>query len=218
MEKLIHVKVGNTNLEGMLNIPENAKGIVLFAHGSGSGRFSPRNNFVANVLQQDNLGTLLIDLLTKHEDEIFETRFNIALLTERLIAIAHWLKNQSETKNLPIGLFGASTGAAAALEVAAAVGEGIKAVVSRGGRPDLAKNVLGKVVSPTLIIVGGNDFGVIELNQEAFVLLNCMKKFEIIPHATHLFEEPGALEGVAKHAKNWFMQYLPTSTKSGSKK
>lgn len=208
MEQVIHVKVDNVSLEGMLNVPKNGKGIVLFAHGSGSGRFSPRNNFVANVLHQANLGTLLIDLLTKQEDEIYQTRFNIALLTERLIAIVHWLKKQKETQNLSIGLFGASTGAAAALEVAAALGKDIKAVVSRGGRPDLAINVLEKVVSPTLIIVGGNDFGVIELNKEAFELLICKKKFEIIPHATHLFEEPGTLEEVARLAKDWFVKYL----------
>lgn len=215
MEQLIHVKADGHNLEGMLNIPENAKGVVLFAHGSGSGRFSPRNNFVANVLQEGTLGTLLIDLLTKQEDEIYETRFNIDLLTERLIVIVDWLKKQPETKNLPIGLFGASTGAAAALEVAAARGEEIKAIVSRGGRPDLAISVLGKVVSPTLIIVGGNDFGVIELNQEAFDLLNCTKNFQIVPHATHLFEEPGTLEEVSRLAKNWFEKYLHATSKSG---
>lgn len=216
MEQLIQVKTDQNILEGMLNIPENAKGLVLFAHGSGSGRFSPRNNFVAKVLQQGNLATLLIDLLTKKEDEIYENRFNINLLTRRLIATIHWLKKQDESKNLPVGIFGASTGAAAALEVASALGDEIKAVVSRGGRPDLAANVLDKVLSPTLIVVGGDDYGVIELNQEAFDLLNCVKKFVIIPHATHLFEEPGALEEVAKLAKNWFEKYLPA--KIGSSK
>lgn len=208
MEQLIHVKSKENNLEGMLNIPKNAKGVVLFAHGSGSGRFSPRNNFVADILRQRNLGTLLIDLLTKEEDKIYENRFNIDLLTERLIACVEWLKNQPATKNLSIGLFGASTGAAAALEVAAIEGEEIKAVVSRGGRPDLAAHVLKQVASPTLFIVGGDDFGVIELNQQAFALLKCIKKFEIIPHATHLFEEPGALEEVARLAKDWFDKYL----------
>lgn len=208
MDQLIHITVGPNTLEGLLNIPKEAKGIILFAHGSGSGRFSPRNNFVAKVLQQGNLGTLLIDLLTKQEDEIYENRFNISLLAERLIAIVHWLKKQPETKNQSIGLFGASTGAAAALEVAASMGDGIKAIVSRGGRPDLAKKVLKKVVSPTLFIVGGNDFGVIELNQEAFDLLKCMKKFEIVPRATHLFEEPGTLEEVSRLAKNWFETHL----------
>lgn len=207
MEQLIHIKVGENILEGVLHIPEEAKSLILFAHGSGSGRFSPRNNFVANVLYQGHLGTLLIDLLTKQEDSIYENRFNIALLTERLIAIIHWLKKQPETKNLSIGLFGASTGAAAALEVAATLGQEIYAVVSRGGRPDLAAKVLGKVVSPSLFIVGGNDFGVIELNQEAFALLQCPKKFEVVPTATHLFEEPGTLEEVARLAKNWFDKY-----------
>lgn len=208
MEKLIQVKTGENLLEGMLHIPEKAKGIVLFAHGSGSGRFSPRNNFVAKVLQKANLGTLLIDLLTKEEDEVYENRFNIALLTERLVATLKWLKKHQETSHLSIGLFGASTGAAAALEVAAILGKEIKAVVSRGGRPDMAMNVLDKVVSPSLFIVGGNDFGVIELNQEAFEVLNCTKKFEIIPHATHLFEEPGTLEEVARLATQWFEKYL----------
>lgn len=170
--------------------------------------FLPRNNFVANVLHQAELGTLLIDLLTRQEDEIYENRFNIGLLTERLITIAHWLEKQPETKNLSLGLFGASTGAAAALEVAAAMGEKIKAVVSRGGRPDLAMPVLHKVASPSLFIVGGHDFGVIELNQEAFDQLDCIKKFEIVPRATHLFEEPGTLEEAARLAKNWFEKFL----------
>lgn len=208
MEQLIEVKAGPNNLEGVLNVPKNAKGVVLFAHGSGSGRFSPRNNFVAQVLNKGNLGTLLIDLLTKKEDEIYENRFNIELLTERLKSAIQWLQQTQETKLLSIGLFGASTGAAAALEVAAQLKEKIKAVVSRGGRPDLARHVLGQVVSPTLIIVGGNDYGVIELNREAFELLTCEKKFEIIPGATHLFEETGALEEVARLAKNWFEKYL----------
>lgn len=208
MEQLIEVQAGQHRLEGMLIVPQNAKGIILFAHGSGSGRFSPRNNFVAKVLNSGNLGTLLIDLLTKKEDEIYENRFNISLLTQRLIDTIQWLKKSPETKLLSIGLFGASTGAAAALEVAAKRGEEIKAVVSRGGRPDLANPVLHQVVSPTLFIVGGNDYGVIELNQEAFELLNCKKKFEIIPGATHLFEEEGTLEEVARLAKNWFEKYL----------
>lgn len=208
MEQLIHVNTDSNNLEGMLNVPDNSKGIVLFAHGSGSGRFSPRNNYVAKVLQEARLGTLLIDLLTKQEDEIYENRFNIPLLTKRLIAVIAWLKKQAETQSLGIGLFGASTGAAAALEVAAERNQEVKAVVSRGGRPDLARNVLGKVVCPTLFIVGGHDFGVIELNKEAFDPLHCTKKFVTIPHATHLFEEPGALEEVARLAKNWFNKYL----------
>lgn len=208
MEKLIHVKIDQTSLEGMLNIPENVKGIVLFAHGSGSSRFSSRNNFVADDLRQGNLATLLIDLLSRQEDAVYETRFNIDLLTERLMEIVQWLKKQNETKNLLIGLFGSSTGAAAALNVAAAMGDEIKAVVSRGGRPDLARDSLDAVTAPTLLIVGENDFDVIRLNQEAYKNLNCIKKMEIIPNATHLFEEPGCLEEVAKSAKKWFKHYL----------
>lgn len=208
MQELIKIKADENELEGMLDIPDKPKGIVLFAHGSGSGRFSPRNNFVAQVLHQGNHATLLIDLLTSQEDKIYENRFNIPLLTKRLILAIHWLKKNPSSKSLPLGIFGASTGAAAALEAAAALGDEIKAVVSRGGRPDLAANVLDKVTSPSLFIVGGDDFGVIELNQGAFTLLNCTKKFEIIPGATHLFEEPGALEQVASLANKWFTKFL----------
>lgn len=206
VEKLIHVQAGKKMLEGLLNLPEKAKRIILFAHGSGSGRFSPRNNFVAKILQQDGLGTILIDLLTKEEDEVYENRFNITLLKNRLIAITDWLKTQEETRNLAVGLFGASTGAAAALEVAAEKGKEIYAVVSRGGRPDLAIPVLSGVQSPTLFIVGGHDFDVIKLNQKAFEFLTCIKKFEIVPGATHLFEEPGTLDQVSELAKNWFLK------------
>jgi len=208
MEKLISIAEAQVTLEGMLNIPQNAHGMVLFAHGSGSSRFSPRNNFVAEVLRKAGLGTLLLDLLSQEEDKNYETRFDITLLSKRLITVAHWLKKQPETKHLPIGLFGSSTGAAAALEVAAVMGEEIHAVVSRGGRPDMAMEVLGSVVSPTLLIVGGNDFGVIELNQEAYEELTCIKKIVIVPNATHLFEEPGCLEAVARIASEWFMKYL----------
>jgi putative phosphoribosyl transferase len=210
MEKLIHITHGKIALEGMLKIPPKAQGIVLFAHGSGSSRFSPRNNFVANILYEGGLGTLLIDLLSPKEDELYQTRFDIALLAERLTTIAQWLKKENLTKDLPIGLFGSSTGAAAALQVAATMTKEIQAVVSRGGRPDLAAAVLDKVAAPTLLIVGGNDFGVIELNQEAFDLLTCIKKMEIVPNATHLFEEPGCLEEVAKLANGWFKKYLLT--------
>lgn len=208
MEKLIRIKQHDVILEGMLNIPQSAQGIVLFAHGSGSSRLSPRNNFVADILNNAGLATLLIDLLSKQEDEIYETRFNIDLLTDRLNVVVQWLKKQSSTKNLGLGIFGSSTGAAAALRVASEMGEEIQAVVSRGGRPDLAMNILDSVIAPTLFIVGGNDFGVIELNQEAFRRLTCHKKFEIIPKATHLFEESGCLEEVAKLAKEWFAKYL----------
>lgn len=209
MEKLIHIADREIQMEGMLKIPEEAQGIVVFVHGSGSSRFSPRNNFVANVLNdKGNLGTLLIDLLTKKEDEIHQTRFDIDLLTHRLEMVLQWLGKQAETRQLAIGLFGASTGAAAALTVAASQGLKISAVVSRGGRPDLALPSLGKVVVPTLFIVGGNDFGVIELNQEAYAMLNCEKKFVVVPHATHLFEEPGCLEEVAHLANQWFTKHL----------
>jgi len=211
MEKLIHVAQAEVDLEGMLKIPPAAQGIVLFAHGSGSSRFSPRNNYVANTLYEAGLATLLIDLLSKQEDEIYQTRFNINLLTTRLSMVVQWLENQPDTKHLPIGLFGSSTGAAAALQVAAALGTEIKAVVSRGGRPDLAMDVLGKVTAPTLFIVGGDDFGVIELNQKAYDNLACVKQFEIVPNATHLFEEPGCLEEVARLAKNWFKTHLKIS-------
>lgn len=208
MEKLVHIHHGEIILEGMLRVPELAEGIVLFAHGSGSSRFSPRNNYVADVLQEGGLGTLLIDLLTKEEDLDYETRFDIDLLSERLGVVVEWLQNQPETKHLAIGLFGSSTGAAAALRVAAEMNRNIKAVVSRGGRPDMALHALGRVVAPTLFIVGGNDYGVIELNREAYDRLICHKRFEIIPHATHLFEEPGCLEEVALLAKAWFKKHL----------
>lgn len=208
IKKLIQLPINNETLEGMLVIPSQAKGMVLFAHGSGSSRLSPRNNFVAAVLQRAGIGTLLIDLLTEDEDKVYETRFDIDLLTWRLIDIINWLQKQPETKDLTIGIFGASTGAAAALRAAAHLKNNIRALVSRGGRPDLAMEVLDKVVSPTLLIVGGNDYGVIELNERAYKRLQCEKKLEIIPGATHLFEEKGALEKVAQLAAKWFGRYL----------
>jgi putative phosphoribosyl transferase len=208
MEKLIHIPAGQVSMEGMLSIPEKSKGLVLFAHGSGSSRLSPRNTFVAKNLQKAGLSTLLIDLLSEEEDSVYETRFNIPLLKDRLKQIVQWLQKEPGTKDLPIGLFGASTGAASALEVAAELKKNIKAVVSRGGRPDLAMPVLPEVVSPTLLIVGGQDFQVIELNGKAFAELRCTKLFEIVPNATHLFEEPGCLEEVSKLAREWFLKYL----------
>lgn len=208
MKQLIKITVNSLILEGVLEIPAKALGIVLFAHGSGSGRLSPRNNYVAKILQDANIGTLLIDLLTEEEDEVYETRFDIGLLTNRLIEITRWLQKYPETKNLRIGLFGASTGAAAALKVAANPNLKIKAVVSRGGRPDLAMDILNRVQSPTLLIVGGNDFGVVELNEQAYKKLNCEKKLEIVEGAAHLFEEPGALEKVARLATQWFKKFL----------
>lgn len=196
-------------VEGTLDLPTGATGVVLFAHGSGSSRFSPRNNFVAGALRTAGIGTLLMDLLTPAEDDVYRTRFNIGLLTERLGLAADWLAASVATRGLPLGLFGASTGAAAALQLAAERKEGVAAVVSRGGRPDLTGQVaLARVAAPTLFIVGGRDVGVIELNESAFLNLNCKKRIDIVPGATHLFEEPGALEEVARLARDWFSQHL----------
>jgi putative phosphoribosyl transferase len=192
-----------------LLVPPGAEGVVLFAHGSGSSRHSPRNKFVAAQLREARLATLLIDLLTPQEDEVYRTRFDIGLLTERLAEAARSLAHEPQTKHLPVGLFGASTGAAAALEVAAAMPEAIRAVVSRGGRPDLASHAaLREVKAPTLLIVGGDDTGVIELNEQAYAELGCEKRLEIVPGATHLFEEPGKLEAVAGLAAQWFSRHL----------
>ena len=207
-EHLIYVPVDSAVLEGALAIPPRAQGMVLFAHGSGSSRHSPRNNFVAKVLRSGNLGTLLIDLLTEKEDATYQTRFDIELLTRRLVAATQWLMEQPQSKDLGIGYFGASTGAAAALRAAAHLGPVIGAVVSRGGRPDLTGPILDRVRTPTLLIVGGNDPIVIELNQQAFAELNAEKELVIIPGATHLFEEPGALEEVARLAAQWFQGHL----------
>jgi putative phosphoribosyl transferase len=208
-ENLVSIPIHKTRvLEGDLQIPPGAKGLVVFAHGSGSSRHSPRNRFVAEMLQREGLATLLIDLLTKEEGEADEftaaLRFDIDLLTDRLCLVTKWLQASKETKHLLIGYFGASTGAAAALCAAAEIKKGVAAVVSRGGRPDLAKGALVDVEAPTLLIVGGNDVPVIGMNEEAYALLKCEKKMMIIPRATHLFEEPGALEGVARLALDWF--------------
>jgi dienelactone hydrolase len=182
--------------------------MVLFAHGSGSSRHSPRNNYVARELRAVGLGALLIDLLTEEEDRIYQTRFDIDLLTRRLLAATEWLKEQPQTRGLNIGYFGASTGAAAALKAAATLGPAIDAVVSRGGRPDLAEPDLENVQAPTLLIVGGYDDVVIELNRSAYEKLKGKKELVIVPGATHLFEEPGKLEAVAGLAASWFKQYL----------
>ena len=208
MEKLLKIPVGSIQLEGMLAVPDGAKGLVIFAHGAGSSRLSPRNNFVAEELQKVGLGTLLFDLLTEEEDEIYENRFDIPLLADRLKIVTDWIKKQPETKNLNIGYFGASTGAAAATISAADIGAEIKAVVSRGGRPDLAGEALPKIQSPTLLIVGGNDDVVIGLNEDAHSQMKCKKKMNIIPGTTHLFEEPGTLEEAAHQAADWFKEYL----------
>ncbi len=211
-DQYVQVSSGEHILEGILNIPKEAQGIVLFAHGSGSSRLSPRNQFVAHELNKAGLATLLFDLLTSEEDAVDvytrEYRFNIDLLTERLVGATHWALDYSETMKLSIGYFGSSTGAAAALMAAAQLKEKINAVVSRGGRPDLADPALSNVLSPTLLIVGGYDDVVIRLNEETLRKLSCNKKLVIIPGATHLFEEPGTLENVAKSAAAWFVQHL----------
>lgn len=205
--KLVKIPAANLSFEGILNIPDNSQGIVLFAHGSGSGRLSPRNGFVADALNDANIATLLMDLLTPEEDQVYENRFNIDLLTKRLSSAIKWLKSEELTRNLNIGLFGASTGAAAALDAAAKFPDEVKAVVSRGGRPDLGSS-LEDVKCPTLLIVGGNDLAVVELNEIALEKLNSIKKISIIPRATHLFEEPGTLGVVAEKAIEWFKKYL----------
>ncbi|SFF09596.1 dienelactone hydrolase family protein [Nitrosomonas sp. Nm166] len=205
----IKIPADSVELGGELILPPSASGIVLFAHGSGSSRFSPRNTFVANVLQQQGIGTLLFDLLTRAEDQDYAVRFDIDLLTRRLLAATAWLQTVPEINTLRMGYFGASTGAAAALQAAAEKGSAIAAVVSRGGRPDLAGEVaLNQVIAPTLLIVGSADYGVIELNEEAYALLNCKKELTLVPGATHLFEEPGTLEQVAQLATSWFLKYF----------
>jgi putative phosphoribosyl transferase len=211
-ERAVQIPISRVSLHGDLAISNSAIGIVLFAHGSGSGRHSPRNRYVAQVLQEAGLATLLMDLLT-FEEEAFDSqtaalRFDIELLARRLIEATRWLVVQSETSQLPIGYFGASTGAAAALVAAGELPELVEAVVSRGGRPDLATEALRQVVAPTLLIVGSRDTVVLELNRKALAELPGEKKLEIVPDATHLFEEPGALEAVARLARNWFVFHL----------
>jgi putative phosphoribosyl transferase len=212
LEQPATIPAGAVSLEGSLAVPEESAAIVAFAHGSGSGRHSPRNRFVAEALAEAGFATLLFDLLTEAEElaeaRSGELRFDIRLLAERLSASVEWLDRDPRTEDLPVGLFGASTGAAAALEVAAARPDAIGAVVSRGGRPDLAPDALPQVKAPTLLIVGGEDRPVIEMNQEALHALRAPKQLEIVPGATHLFEEPGALEGVADLARDWFLEHL----------
>ncbi|MFZ3041140.1 MAG: alpha/beta hydrolase [Thiobacillus sp.] len=206
---LAYIPAGTATIEGMLEIPDHAAGLVLFAHGSGSSRHSPRNNYVAGVLRQAGVGTLLMDLLTPREDRDYARRFDIALLTQRLLDAARWVVSQDATRELPLGFFGASTGAAAALEAAAMLGADARAVVSRGGRPDLASpHALASVTAPTLLLVGGFDDVVIDLNQLAYDQLRCEKELVIVPGATHLFEEPGTLEEVAHQAAAWFAKHL----------
>ncbi|PTQ77474.1 dienelactone hydrolase family protein [Nitrosomonas oligotropha] len=205
----VKIPAGSVELSGELVLPPEASGVVLFAHGSGSSRFSPRNTYVASVLQQHGIGTLLFDLLTRAEDQDYAQRFDIDLLTQRLLAATDWLQKNPETKALKAGYFGASTGAAAALQAAAQIQDAVAAVVSRGGRPDLAGAVaLNQVTAPTLLIVGSADHGVIELNEQAYALMTCVKKLVLVPGATHLFEEPGTLEQVAQFAADWFLNCL----------
>jgi fermentation-respiration switch protein FrsA (DUF1100 family) len=207
-ELLVSIPANGIKLEGSLVIPAKARGIVLFAHGSGSSRHSPRNNFVAGVLHKAAIGTLLMDLLTQEEDSIYENRFDIDLLTWRLERATQWLSEPPTSASLPIGYFGASTGAAAALQAAATFGNAIGAVVSRGGRPDLAMEGLDRVEAPTLLIVGELDDVVIDLNRKAYDRLRGEKELMIVPGASHLFEEPGTLQKAAHLAAQWFSQHL----------
>jgi len=211
-ENLVRIPAGKAIIEGNLAMPTDAKGLVLFAHGSGSGRFSPRNQYVAKLLNKAGIATLLIDLLTKEEEAVdvrtSEFRFDIDLLSARLIAATEWIQKNPSTKNLPLGYFGASTGTAAAWRAAAEFPEDVKAVVSRGGRPDLSMEYLSKVRASTLLLVGGRDTAVLELNKQAMKNLLSEKKLEIVPGASHLFEEPGKLEEVARLSIDWFMAKL----------
>jgi pimeloyl-ACP methyl ester carboxylesterase len=215
----VEIIANGVRLPGELVLPPAAKGVVLFAHGSGSSRHSPRNIYVAGVLHDGGMGTLLFDLLTAAEDRDYATRFDIPLLTSRLLAATQWIARESPAAALPVGYFGASTGAAAALAAAAELGKRIGAVVSRGGRPDLAgADMLTRVTAPTLLIVGGRDLAVITLNREAYSSLSCEKTLHIVPGATHLFEEPGALEQAASVASDWFQRWLALSDPGASRR
>jgi dienelactone hydrolase len=211
-ERLVRIEAGSVLLEGNLSLPEGARGIVLFAHGSGSSRLSPRNRHVAKLLNQARLATMLVDLLSPEEEAVdlrtAQLRFDIGLLAERIVGVSDWLAENPETRRLRIGYFGASTGAGAALVAAAERPEAVGAVVSRGGRPDLAGSALSRVRAPTLLIVGGSDVQVIALNRAALAQLRCEKQLVIVPGATHLFEEPGALDQVALLASDWFERHL----------
>ncbi len=208
-ERAVTVTMGSARLDGILGLPPDPVGLVLFAHGSGSGRFSPRNTFVARFLQQGHIATLLIDLLEEDEAEDRRNVFDIPLLADRVRGATTWLAAQPDTRALPVGYFGASTGAGAALQAAALDPDAVAAVVSRGGRPDLAAPYLPRVKAPTLLIVGGDDEPVIEMNQAAFGKLRCEKRIEIVPGASHLFEESGTLERVASLAREWFRSHFP---------
>ena len=215
-EQAVRLTRGGLTLEGVLGLPTQALGRVVFAHGSGSGRFSPRNNFVARHLQQGSVATLLLDLLTPDEAEDRRKVFDIDLLADRVLVAKAWLAQDDRTKGLAIGYFGASTGAGAALQAAARDPSSIQAVVSRGGRPDLAESYLPTVTAPTLLIVGGDDEPVIEMNRAAYRLLTCPKRLVIVPGASHLFEEPGTLEQVAEHALTWFQQHFRPAPHEGT--
>jgi dienelactone hydrolase len=209
----VRVEAGGVTLDGNLTVPEGARAVVLFAHGSGSSRHSPRNRHVAHMLNEARLATLLTDLLTADEEAVdahsLEYRFNIGLLAERLTGAVDWLKQDERMARLAVGCFGASTGAAAALIAAAERPQAVSAVVSRGGRPDLAGEALARVQAPTLLLVGGHDYPVIDLNRQALEQLSCRdKQLLIVPGATHLFEDPGTLDQVARHAADWFTHYL----------
>jgi len=208
----IKIPLREVTLAGELNLPPDAKGLVLFAHGSGSSRLSPRNQSVARTLREGKVGTLLFDLLTAEEEqsEVYtrHLRFNIPFLTERLVAATHWALDHTTGRDLALGYFGSSTGAAAALRAVVELGEVISAVVSRGGRPDLAGDALERVTAATLLIVGGSDTAVLSLNEDAYARLSCEKSLRIVPGATHLFEENGALEKVAHMAAEWFAAHL----------
>jgi len=218
VETAVQIQAGDAWLNGDLAIPEGATGLVIFAHGSGSSRLSPRNRYVARELQAAGLGTLLFDLLTEAEDRVYDNRFNIDLLAQRLALVTGWVQDQPVARGLPLGYFGASTGAAAALIAAAELPSVVKAVVSRGGRPDLAAHRLAEVKAATLLIVGAEDRTVAALNRAAFQRLNTVKRLELVPRATHLFEEPGTLEEVARLAAGWFREHLggPESAAPGS--
>lgn len=208
MKEILKIKTDHVTLEGELAFPEKTRGLVIFSHGSGSSRLSPRNNFVAKRLRENGLATFLFDLLTEEEDRLYHIRFDIQLLSRRLAEVTRYLVTLPSLQHLPLGYFGASTGAASAIVAASVLPEHIKAIVSRGGRPDLASDYLELVKAPTLLIVGGHDQQVIALNSEALLKIHAEKSIQILEGATHLFEEPGMLEEVARLSANWFRKYL----------
>jgi pimeloyl-ACP methyl ester carboxylesterase len=220
-EHEMQIPSGEAVLEGELNVPVGAQGVVLFAHGSGSSRHSPRNQYVAQVIRENNVGTLLFDLLTREEEAVDlrtrHLRFDINLLARRLVDATNWINREADLWHLRVGYFGSSTGGGAALVAAAELNDAVGAVVSRGGRPDLAgTEALQRVKSPTLLIVGGFDEPVIKMNEEAYAWLRCEKELKIVPNASHLFEEPGKLEEVARLAATWFRRYLQPSSSVAS--